>query len=1073
MIRAIALSVCLSLLFGGRVHAGEFVQPREEDLRILEVRLDEEILSDELTAYQHQGGGILLPVGEVARLLALAITVKPEDGTAQGFVARQDRTFFLDTGRHEITLSGKRSVFDPDLVEVHEDDLYADSTLLSEWLQIELDADLFALRLRVRPREPLPLQLRRQRESRMNQSSRGQRPDPGYPIWKNPYDLFTLPFIDQTFRLGYRSGVIEAEYTTYATADLLGMESDWYVHGNRDEQMQDFRLTLGRKDPDGRLFLGSRELAVGDVPQPGSALVSSSRIPHPGVLISSYPLERPTQFASNSFYGDLPPGWDVELYQNNALTGYQTAREDGRYAFENVPLLFGYNFFQLVFYGPQGQRRVENHQFVVGASQTPPGAAYYRVVANQERAWTGPAAPGDVHGYRALVQTDIGIFERLSAAAEVSTLPLQDRRHDYAKLGLRGYLGFLSAYADFVEDRKGGSASEAGLQTRVLGISINASHSALTRDYVSELFPLTDDPVARRDRLRLDMAIPAWLLPRIPITFEANQDQFYSGRTRTRLGNRVSIYYRGFSAANELRWDRESGSDPFFQGSFQLSRTVRGHSLRGEVIYRLMTLPGLSSVNLSADGFLTPRYRYSISVTRAVLSEQDLLTIGVNKILGKFAAGVQAQYDTRGNLGVNLNLSVGVGLEPRTDRVVTDAGPIAGSGAASVRAFLDQNINGKLDPGEEPIEHVAFSINGSQARTVTDKRGIALLTQLPAYRPLDLGLAAGTLEDPAWTPTLKGVRFTPRPGKAVEVDFPVVLTGEIDGTVRTVRLGQPAAAGGVTLHLTDGAGRVIQETKSAYDGYYLFTAVVPGEYELRIAPTEVARIGLVNPPVRPLTIAADGTILSGVDLALRTRTEEPRMATNPETLPSSPPAPMQPATSAQPTATAIPTERAWALQVGAYRIRENAETFALEIGELEPPRYIAPSGRLHLVLVGPFDTREEAAGERRRLASAGVKAFIVPARPPQRPPFESADAVSQKSGGYNVQVGAYRLSGNVIALLRRIETLGFSGFVTRERDLSIVRVGPFATPEAAVNAVRTLARYGIGGAVFTAPRRRR
>ena len=47
----------------------------------MDVRLDGAILSDGLTAYQ-DGPQILLPLGELARLLTLAITVQPEAGVS-------------------------------------------------------------------------------------------------------------------------------------------------------------------------------------------------------------------------------------------------------------------------------------------------------------------------------------------------------------------------------------------------------------------------------------------------------------------------------------------------------------------------------------------------------------------------------------------------------------------------------------------------------------------------------------------------------------------------------------------------------------------------------------------------------------------------------------------------------------------------------------------------------------------------------------------------------------------------------------------------------------------------------
>ena len=100
------------------------------------------------------------------------------------------------------------------------------------------------------------------------------------------------------------------------------------------------------------------------------------------------------------------------------------------------------------------------------------------------------------------------------------------------------------------------------------------------------------------------------------------------------------------------------------------------------------------------------------------------------------------------------------------------------------------------------------------------------------------------------------------------VDFPVLISGEVTGTVRRVRDGKKQEASGVVVQLVDAHGQVVMETKTAYDGFYDLTLIVPGRYELRVSPEQAARLDLVVPAPRPITIAASGTILDGFDLLL-------------------------------------------------------------------------------------------------------------------------------------------------------------------------------------------------------------
>jgi hypothetical protein len=67
--------------------------PRDQDLRILEVRVKQYTFEDVVAAYQFEDI-VLLPLGALSELLEIAIEVRP--GEASGFVIREDRSFFLD-----------------------------------------------------------------------------------------------------------------------------------------------------------------------------------------------------------------------------------------------------------------------------------------------------------------------------------------------------------------------------------------------------------------------------------------------------------------------------------------------------------------------------------------------------------------------------------------------------------------------------------------------------------------------------------------------------------------------------------------------------------------------------------------------------------------------------------------------------------------------------------------------------------------------------------------------------------------------------------------------------------------
>src|SRR5687768_11004288 len=92
-------------------------QKIEPNLLILEVRLDQQLVSDEMTAYQY-GKETFLPLGGLARLLTLAIKTQPELGTAGGYVLDEERGFSLSLPKATVTIGDKSEPVDLALVKV-------------------------------------------------------------------------------------------------------------------------------------------------------------------------------------------------------------------------------------------------------------------------------------------------------------------------------------------------------------------------------------------------------------------------------------------------------------------------------------------------------------------------------------------------------------------------------------------------------------------------------------------------------------------------------------------------------------------------------------------------------------------------------------------------------------------------------------------------------------------------------------------------------------------------------------------------------------------------------------------
>jgi hypothetical protein len=863
---AAATAATAAMAAAPAVAAAKPAQKNEANLILLEVRLGSQLLSDGVTAYE-SGRHVYLPLGEMARLLTLAVRVT-EEGRASGYILLESRNFSLDVPGGAVHAGGKREELDRAQVKVEPEDIYVDSKLLARWLPVDFDVDMPSLTLKVHPREPLPLQERLARRDRRNlPGNQSGYIDPGYPRMATPYRVAEVPFIDQTLGVTTSSAGgqrrTDTSYTGYLTADLLGMGATLYA-SRTPQEPSELRMTLGRNDPDANLLgpLHARTALFGSVPVPGVANISVSSATGNGAVLSNRPLNQPTSFDRHTLQGALPPGWDVELYYNEALVGFQQARPDGKYSFEDQPLAFGPNEFRLVFHGPLGQLRVERQSFLLEESAVPRGQLFYDVAAHRDQ-YGRP---------RALAQFEWGLGAHLNATGGWQRVPVPGgAEQGYANLGLRSYWNAFILSGDAVRADDGGRLAQLGLKTRIGNIALSASRARLD-NFTSEYFAPTADPVRTRDALRAEGTIVPGGGVFLPLAFEAQRDMLASQKENVLVQGRISAYRDGTALTNALRW-RSLAGDRVADGLLQVSRRVAGIGLTGQLQYLLAPVRQLGSAAVSADRYLADGYLVNLGMTRVFDTHETRLSGALNKSLGSYGLGVNGYYSTRHEYGGGVQFFMALGLEPRRGRVMTDAQPMANMGSASVHVFLDKNLNGTMDGDDEPIKGVGFTLNGGNQLARTDADGIAYLARLPAYQNVDLALDPDTLEDPQWQPRTKGVRIVPRPGKVNQVDFAVAITGEIDGTTYFLTKGKSRPIGDLQLELVDGARKVAASMRSASDGYYVITGVLPGEYWLRVSPEQLKRLGLCDTGMHVITIKPDGTVLNGRDFYVQPASE--------------------------------------------------------------------------------------------------------------------------------------------------------------------------------------------------------
>ncbi len=858
------------------------VEAIDDNLLILEARLGDFILTDGMAAYLNQGS-LLLPLSEFAEILDLSIGVSPGDGKADGWFLSENRLFSLDINQGTVVIDGKVRPINPILVGVFEDDIYIDVRMLAEWFPIDIKFDLSNLLVRFETREPFPIELQIARDSRRTKllSRRGDG-DNKFPKLPNPYQLISWPVSDSSMEFSFKSSdtgsVRSFRQTTFMTAEIGKMSAELFLNADDQTFLPQARLKVGRKDPNGELLgdIEATEFAMGDIVTPTVPMVAGAVLGR-GVFLSNFPLDNPSEFDRITLDGDLPSGWEVELYRNEVLLDFRTSRLDGRYVFEDVPLLFGVNVLRLAFFGPQGQTRNDIRQIRVGPDQTKPGEKLFRFAVNQQERQLligdieSPSDEDTQGKLNIISEFQTGITRNLSFAASFASIPMEGGHRQYVTASTRTAVGNVFGRVDVVRDLSEGWALKIGAQTSFSGLTTVVEHTRLY-DFESNQFAASSDPIEHESDLRLEGAIRIPGLPQVPFSLTSSHQQNRSGTTSTSLNNRLSTAVSGTTITNSLKWQldkSETSKTTTVDGSFLLGGRIKDVRVRGQLAYLVRPVADVSSSSISGDWRINDDINAQAGVNHEFAEDgKTTFSGGINTSFDLAAVGLNVDYSTTNDLNARMNLSFSSTRDPRSNDLVVRAERLAEAGSVSVRVFLDEDNNGTFSSGDQPLEGVQFRADGTLIKTKTNKEGIAFLSGLETYQNIDIELMKGTLEDPYWVSQPEGVSVVLRPGVALQTDFPVVSTGEIDGTVYR-RSGEWAnEVRDVIVQLVRKDGSVAHQTKSSFDGFYLLDFVRPGTYTLRVDPEQTARLQLNTTQEREVKIEGDGTVLSGLDIFL-------------------------------------------------------------------------------------------------------------------------------------------------------------------------------------------------------------
>lgn len=785
--------------------------------------------SDVVPALAHNGT-LLLPLREFLAMAEIPMVAFAFGDSAVAMLEPGNVPVRFAPGRGRLTRADSAITLDSTDAVWRDDNLFVATAILDKAFQVATRVEWADLSAVVGQSAELPVVRRARRERRRVLSQwRAPKPStlelrPAEPVADGAVFTWSLnastnqPTEDLTFDLGLG-------------AKLLGgsvelREQLWRFRGGLGSN---FRGSWVRAWPDLNWL---RQVRLGDVQSNGRR----ARLLQ-GAVVTNAPFVRSSEFEVEQLVGEIPPGWDVELYQQGRLAGYDEVSGPGSF---HVPfqLRYGQNPFELVFYGPGGEVVRSKRTIRVPFSRLPGGQFEYAFAAGRCRLDPCDGLIGlDLRyglsrrvtvqgGYDAFFRDPGGELWQPYALVSAAVLPSLSLTGEAVLNGHVGGSLALEPTPDFRIDVRHTRLADAAREfSGTLLERRRTEGSAFWR------------PGVLGGSLFLQFAGLESTGPRT----RRNQQQVAAtariGAARYSLGlrhdgfRRDSVVGRDLLAVDVSANAVLSGPVPW----------MRGVTVRGAV--SVEPAHGLGAVSGTLGRQLGRLVRADVGIGWFRLGGGYSLDIGLSTVLPGPRIGTRNRFSSEtGTRGI-MFMNGSVIWDPDSRLVRWSDGSDLGRAGINGVLFLDENANGVRDIGEPGLAGVPVSVGGWI--DVTDAEGEFAAWDLFPFEAVSIDVDSLAFDDPRLVLPAATVRVRPTPNSFLSIDVPVIVGAEISGYVVLRDMG----LAGVPVVLRDVAtGQEISFLTYGDGGFYKI-GVPPGEYEITLPDAVLRRLDVTVPPL--------------------------------------------------------------------------------------------------------------------------------------------------------------------------------------------------------------------------------
>lgn len=851
---------------------------------------------------------IYVDFGSLMRFLEFYIQVADDGQTADGWFLSSGNKFSLDRDTQHVEVGDKSYDLPANSTHWQDDILYVDIRQIEQWMPLKLTFLSNYMQLRIDTDEQLPFQQRALRQKQWLHLKNMRRAEAKQlePV-ESPPGAWDTPFVDVILDNRYNSAnqrKFLGSYTLQSVGDVGYHSLRTYVSGNSQSGIDTARITAERKNVDGNLLgpLGATEYYVGDVNSGNLPLIAQTSLGR-GVALSNRSIDYVPEADVKTFVGDAPAGWEVEIYRNGILLDYQTVGADGRYNFEDVPVLFGRNNFKIVLYGLQGQLEEREESINIGTTMLTPGKVQYSFSADDKgHDVTGLSrAASQGYGARMTGSMDVGVTNWLTLGGFSSYLPLfNGEDHFYtgasADMALLGML--LSSDVAYDQTDKT-YAARATLLGETANVNWRVAHE-YNDGMISEVERNANNIRESYSVLDMNTQLFLPLIQDVNVNWVSDYSQFattpdqYSSRLRMGknfLGlNTTHIFNYQYNIVDRL--DYSLG----IQGRYD------------KVFWRLLATQHLKPVSTLNNVNAMMQYRLTDDIIGRTSVQRDFAQTGLTSVnqtlswqLEKTRLSVFGQANNQSQYAFGVSIGFSMGWMPDGGMHWQASNMLSGGGVLG-DVYLDENYNGMHDEDEPLIDEAALKINGRSTKHQTNRK---LSVPVEPYKKVEVSVDEGSIKHPLWRPSMEGYEVQISPGQMRRFNFPVVATSEIDGTVWVKPIIpeepmlegtdmeavieydalieerenlEPTGLSHVIVQLVNKDGRVVDDVMSEMDGFFHFAKVLPGDYVLKVAPDVLNEMHMQEVQTPSINVVRDSDFYMEQDILLLPAEESEEIA---------------------------------------------------------------------------------------------------------------------------------------------------------------------------------------------------